>query len=149
MVINNEIIDAIIQLSNGDMRVAINILQSCKTIKNGYVNIDDVYKISGFCTPNIIYDIYDILVDLFGGNNSISITVEKMVNIIINNNITIFHLLDSLKNSIIVDKTTFSDTQKIYLISKLAEIEIYDSVNIDQHANIMVLASIFILCKKK
>jgi len=146
--IEDDVLNAIIQLSNGDMRIAINILQASKTIKKN-ITVEDIYKISGFCTPDILKSIFNMLTKLFSGNDTIDKTTNSILELIVDHNITIFHLLDSLKNFIMTEEKIFTDAQKIDIINQLARIEIYDSVSIDQQTSIMVLTSIFILCKKK
>ena len=44
-------INAIIKISKGDMRAAINILQHVNLTMSEKINIDHVYKISGHCMP--------------------------------------------------------------------------------------------------
>lgn len=142
-----EILQSIISLSEGDMRTPINMLQSLKKINSATISIDDVYKISGYCMPKIINKIFKILMNVFNTKIRLSNAIQQIIEIIVENNITIFNLLDNLKNSVI-DNTNLSDVHKLFLIDNFAKIEIYDSVNIDQNINIINITSLFILASQ-
>ena len=139
-------IDSIIKISNGDMRYSINLLQSINiTVGKKIVN-EDIYKISGNCMPSVIDKIFMML------NNTTSIkcdkvefnkTVNDICDIVIENNVTIFNLLDELKNIIL--ESNFTTKQKIYLIDNFAMNEVYDSINIDQKNIMMNIVSLFVL----
>src|ERR1700733_369396 len=138
------VISIIAKHSKGDMRAAINILQSIKlSIKHSKISIDDVYKISGYCTPETIAKIFEIFVKLSKSKIKINVAIKEIHNIITNSNITIFNLLDELKNIII--ESNFTQNQKIFLIDRFAINEIFDSINIDCKNIIMNLTSSFIL----
>uniref|UniRef100_A0A6C0CAG9 AAA+ ATPase domain-containing protein n=1 Tax=viral metagenome TaxID=1070528 RepID=A0A6C0CAG9_9ZZZZ len=142
----NDVLDIIVTLSKGDMRNAITILQSTKSFGKKDVTIDDIYKISGYCLPSIIQNVYDILIKLMNGDAKLFETVNLIVNIICDNNITIFNLLDELKNFVMNSK--ISATKKIFLIDNFAKNEEYDSVNVDQKNIIMNISSLFVLVNK-
>lgn len=142
----DDVLDVIMSLSKGDMRNAINILQSTKSFGNQRVLINDIYKISGFCLPSIIGEIYDVLICLMKGERKLFQTVNKITDIVCENNITIFNLLDELKNLVMSRELT--TTEKIYLIDNFAKNEEYDSVSVDQKNLIMNIASLFVLVNK-
>jgi len=142
----DDVLDVIIILSKGDMRNAINILQSTKSFGNKNVVIDDIYRISGYCLPIVIENIYKILMKLMKGKAKLCETTNEIINIVCENNITIFNLLDELKNLVMDSKLT--PQSKIFLIDNFAKNEEYDSVNVDQKNIIMNISSLFLLVNK-
>lgn len=143
---HKDALDAIIKISKGDMRSAINILQHINLTSNNKITIDDVYRISGHCMPSINVDIFNNLCNLSNEKINLNGCIENITNIVFDNNITIFNLLDELKNIVINSK--FSINQKIYLIDNFAQNEIYDSVNVDPKIILMIIASLFVIVKK-
>jgi replication factor C subunit 3/5 len=136
-------IGSIINISNGDMRYSINLLQSISiTVGKKIVN-DDVHKISGTCMPSVIADIFGLLKNSQKKTTNLGKIVGNICDIIIEHNVTIFSLLDELKNIIL--NSNFTTKQKIYLIDNFATNEIYDSINIDQKNIVMNIASLFII----
>jgi replication factor C subunit 3/5 len=136
-------ITSIIKISNGDMRYSINLLQSINiTIGKKIVN-DDVYKISGTCMPSVIKEIYSLLESSQKKKIKMAGIVDNICDIIVEHNVTIFSLLDELKNIILTSDLTTK--QKIYLIDNFAINEIYDSININQKNIIMNIVSSFII----
>lgn len=139
---DEDAIDAIMKITKGDMRSAINTLQHIKQTINNKISTEHVYKISGHCMPKINNKIFNKLTSLSANKSSLRDCVDDITNIVIEYNITIFNLLDELKNIIMESKLTTN--QKIYIIDNLAQNEIYDSVNVDPKIIIMILASIFV-----
>lgn len=142
---NDDALDAIIKLSKGDMRAAINSLQHVKQSVNKKITSECIYKISGHCSPEINTLIFNILIKLSKDKIKLADTVDEITEILINNNITIFNLLDELHN--IVINSNLKNKQKIFLIDNFAKNEIYDSVNVDPNIIVMIIASIFIMLK--
>ena len=136
-------INSISGISNGDMRTAINLLQSITLTSDKNVTEDTVYKVSGNCMPKVTSNIFDRLICLTQNKKPMEIVIEKVTTIVIDNNILIFHLLDQLKN--ICLEYDFTESQKIYLLDNFAKIEVYDSVNVDIKILIMNIASLFVL----
>ena len=140
---DTESLGSIVKISNGDMRSAINLLQSISVAYENKIINDHVYKLSGHCVPIVINEIFSKLLSLFNKKISLSKTINKIYNIVTEYNMTIFNLLDELMKIVIGSK--FTTKQKIYLIDSLAQNEIYDSMNIDQKSIIMNIASEFVL----
>lgn len=140
------VINSIIKISGGDMRSAINTLQHIDLTVNNKISIENVYNISGFCMPEINTEIFEKLVNLSKGKVQMLECIEEITDIVMNNNITIFNLLDELKN--IVMESEFSIKQKIYLIDNFAVHEIYDSVNVDSKNILMIICSLFVIISK-
>lgn len=140
---DKESIDSIVKLSYGDMRTAINTLQSTNLTVDKKITVNSVYKISGHCMPEIIADIFKILSDVSKSKIKLNVCVNNIIDIVVDNNVTIFNLLEELKNIVLHSKLKIN--QKIYLIDNFAFNEIYDSVNVDPKIILMNIASLFIL----
>ncbi len=136
-------IDAIIKISKGDMRSAINNLQHVGLTINENITAHNVYKVSGHCMPEANNEIFNILHDLSSDKIDMVEAVNRIIDIVVDNNITMFNLLEELKN--IVMKSDLKISQKIYLIDNFAENEVFDAVNVDQRNIIMILASLFVI----
>lgn len=136
-------IEAIIKISKGDMRSAINTLQHVKLTVSNKITIKNVYKISGHCMPEVNIGIFNKLVDLSKNKINLQVCIDEITNIVVENNITIFNLLEELKNIVITSK--FTTNQKIYLIDNFAQNEVYDSVNVDPKNILMIISSLFVI----
>lgn len=140
--------EAVAKICHGDMRVAINTLQYIKLTmnKNVEVDVNMVYKITGHASPEINKEIYHNFHKLASNNKvSMSKIVSTNTDIVVQNNLTISNLLGELNDLVL--ESDFTLDQKIYLITNMAKVEIYESVNINSNILIMNLASIFLLAK--
>lgn len=140
---NSDAMDAIIKISKGDMRSAINALQHVNLTVDKKINIENVYKISGHCAPEINNDIFNTLMNLSKSKTKLGECVNNITDIIVDNNITIFNLLEELKNIVISSKLTTN--QKIFLIDNFSQNEVYDAVNVDPKNILMIVSSLFVL----
>ena len=137
-------LEAIISISNGDMRSAINLLQLVNINIKGKISDTDVYKISSHCLPSVINDIFILLLKTTCDKKMrFDKLAESIYQTIIENNITVFNLLNELKNSTLGSDLPLE--QKIYLIDNFALSEIYDSVNVDPKNIVTNIISLFIL----
>lgn len=147
--IDEDTVNSIVKISNGDMRACINILQSVNLTKShikGVITKDDVYKVSGYCTDEMVNTIYNILNKLTKTKIKLAKAVDNITNIMEENSITMFNLLAELKDHVIQGKAC--DENKIYLIDNFAQIEIYDSINFDLKNMVINLCSLFLLLPK-
>lgn len=136
------VLESIIKISKGDMRIAINTLQHVSLSCHGEkIFIKNVYLVSGHCLPIINIFIYDTLMDIYLEKIEIEKGVEIICDKIIDNNIAIFNLLEELKNYVL--KSDLSLTQKIYLIDNFSECEIHDSCGIDIFNIVITICGIF------
>ena len=140
---NREAVDAIIKISKGDMRSAINVLQHVNLTVDKKITIENVYKISGHCMPSVNNDIFVILNNLCNKKINLSECIDVITDLVVNNNITIFNLLEELKNIVLNSKLTTK--RKIFLIDNFAQTEIYDAVNVDPKNILMIIASLFVM----
>ena len=132
---NNDIIETITYLSNGDLRKAINLLQSIYT-QNTEITKELCYNISGIPNINIINNILDILYDNLKDfdstykiiNNLISIEgyslyilLKEILVIIINNDIllnkSIKYIYDMAILEEMINKSTFFDIYISYFVA--------------------------------
>jgi len=140
---DKDAIDAIIKISKGDMRAAINTLQHVKLTVNKKITVDNIYRISGHCMPEVNVDIFKKLMNLSGGKTVLKECINEITDVVVDNNITIFNLLEELKNIVMASK--FNTKQKIFLIDNFAKNEIYDAVNVDPKNILMILCSLFVI----
>lgn len=136
-------ISAIIKISKGDMRAAINILQHVSLSVRKKLRLEHIYLISGHCMPEVNIKIFELLYDLSKMKIKLAQCIDTIVDIVVENNMTIFNLLEELKN--IVMTSNFTMKQKIFLIDNFAHNEVYDSVNVDPKNIIMIISSLFII----
>lgn len=142
-----QVIDIIIKISKGDMRLSINILQHLNLTLNNKIKAIDAYKITGNIMPDINNKLFTYLLLLKDGKTSLEKTVNKILKITLNQNITIFNLLDELKNLVIYNKK-LTLKEKIFLIDNFAKNELYDSISVDTKIIVMIISSLFIKIKK-
>ena len=136
------VLESIIKISKGDMRIAINTLQhvslSCYGEK---ILIKNVYMVSGHCMPEINDHIFQTLMHIYSEHITIENGVNIIHDIIIDNNVAIFNLLEELKNFVL--ESQLSLCQKIYLIGNFSDCEVYDSYSIDVFNIVAVICGIF------
>lgn len=156
IIATEEAIDAIVLISKGDMRSAINTLQyaalTAGSMNNSernqpnndkIITLDLIYKISGYSAPEINKGNFKLLMKLYQKKITLQECVEKLATIISEHNITLFNLLSELKKSVMAHKLTTD--QKIFLIDNFAKCETYDSLNIEPRIILMNVASLFVL----
>lgn len=143
----NNAIDAIIDISKGDMRMAINTLQHVCSVYKNKITMADIYACTGHCSPKLITNCVTHISTSISENKSISLTVNGIYNIVIENNITFDKFLDKF-SEYVIDSSDYSEKQKIYIIDNMAKLEIYDSVNISMNINIMNMISLFVIANK-
>jgi DNA polymerase III delta prime subunit len=140
---NDAAIDAIIKNSKGDLRSATNKLQEISVTENNKITYESIYKTSGYLTPEVTDEVIAILVKLFKSKSKLNDAILEITQIIIDYNVTIFNLLNELKNYVLANK--FDDDQKIYLLDNFAQYEIYDSVNVDPFNITIMICSLFVM----
>ncbi|MEM3063176.1 MAG: AAA family ATPase, partial [Nitrososphaerota archaeon] len=141
----DDALEAIVNISHGDLRLAINILQHLNLTVGMTITVENVYKVSGYCLPKLKRKMFRVLSSLYEGKISLENCVEKIIKEIIDHNITIYNLLENFKDDVL--NSDFTTNQKMYLIDNMAQIEVYDAVNMDSKNVIMNLASLFILAR--
>jgi len=133
--------DAVIEIANGDLRLAINMIHHASLSPK--IERKAIYEISGHCIPENIDKIFDVLLKIYKKGINLQNGYGVITYLIIDNNITIFNLLDGLKNNVIAGN--FSSDEKIFLLENFAEIEVYDSVNVDFKITTMIIVGLFVL----
>ena len=134
-------LESIANIANGDLRKAINLLQSLSmmTASNKKISIESCYNAAGIPPPKVIYDLYKILIN----NDCTFIECYKYIeNNIINEGYTLGFIIQEL-NNIIIDN--YEDTKKINCITELSELEYNVSHSI---FNDMYMAGLIAIFKK-
>jgi DNA polymerase III gamma/tau subunit len=130
-------IDAIVEIANGDMRAAINVIQHAY-LTDIKITENIVYKITGYCNPCTTDLIFDYLIDEC---TSLNDDVDNVYTLVSDNNITIPNLL-----KVLIDKVLYSDKctkWKIFIVSNFANIEMYSSLGVEQKMLVIQLCGLF------
>lgn len=127
---------ALFKLSKGDMRRIINILQST-ALSSNVINEDSVYSCVGYPHPNVVKDIFKILMD-----NTIEIAEKKITNIRLTQAIALADILDGLLD--LIREVDISDKVLALLCDQLAQIEIRLSIGCSEKIQTLALISAFI-----
>jgi replication factor C subunit 2/4 len=138
--INKDCVERISEISGGDGRKAIMILQNCKYIKkekNKYITIEDCDEITGITNEKILKKIYDKLLE------SNIYELNDLVIDIINNGTNLNNLLRYIKDNIIVSK--ISDSNKSKIITEILDIECKLMEKADESLQILYLFSMISL----
>ena len=139
-------LQTIIKISKGDMRSAINTLQHINLTVDNEITVENIYRISGFCVPAVIENIFALLCDLHQSRLALEACVNETIEIVLENSITIFNLLSELAPKVM--DSELSIDQKIFLVDNFALIETYDAVNIDPRVILMIISSLFIILRR-
>ncbi len=134
-------ISAIVKISNGDMRTAINTLQHTNSIIHEKIYDYHIYKITGYCSPKITKNIFGELYNLYNDKHNLMECVDKIRIIMSDNNMTVSNMLNGLKNNIM--KSNLNIKTKLYLIDKFADSENIDICISDPDKIIMIISSLF------
>jgi DNA polymerase III delta prime subunit len=126
--IKEKVILKICELSKGDMRSGINMLQKLNFLKlNGEITMDIVLHASGFPSTKINKKILNILFK--SKDNNICDTITELHNIVVDNNISLDSLLVLITEGLLDSK--LNDNIKMELLINLAKQEIYDTINVE------------------
>ncbi len=107
--------NAIVMLSGGDMRKVLNVLESC-SLAHKHITLQDVYDVTGRPSPTDMDLIYASL-----NQDRFNEAMTAILNIKTVKSLALEDIMSELHKSIM--KTKYTDEMKIYLVSRLAEIE--------------------------
>ncbi len=138
--LDDEGIDAIIFLSNGDMRRALNLLQSTFLTYGKNLDKEKIYNCSGYISPEILDNIYIHLIKFYKQKITLNECIKEVKYLIEKNNVDLFQLLNLVHKKLINEK--IDNVDKYNIISDLANIEEYLTVQVDE-LKINFLVSIF------
>jgi DNA polymerase III delta prime subunit len=138
--INKNGINAIIKVSNGDMRKSINTLQST-FMTYGKITESNVYKCLGHCKNKDMENIYQLLKDC----NNMHNTIIEITKIMRSENIFINNIINELTLKIIKDD--YSDNKKNFLIDRLSAIQYKSSTSVYYDIQLSEIAAIFVISK--
>jgi DNA polymerase III delta prime subunit len=137
-------LNAIIKISHGDMRSAINWLQIiCLSDSNKKLNEEKIYKMAGFCSPAQTKEIFSILDSLYNKKTSLCDAVNCILKIIDSNNLSLFNVLEELRILLLNNK--WKDVKKLlFILDHFGKIEISESINVQLKCSIRYLCSLFV-----
>ena len=133
-----EAINAIYQLSNGDMRKYLNILQSIYLSYNK-INLETVYKITGKPNPNDIHKIINVLLNY--NYKECFEYIEKNID----EGLSLLDIITYIHNYL--SKYPISNEAQCYIYEKLSNIEFNCSENTKDNFQLAGLVGIFILAR--
>ena len=107
--------NAIVKLSGGDMRKVLNVLESC-SLAHKHISLQDVYDVTGRPSPADMESIYASL-----NQDRFNDAMTTVLNLKTQKSLALEDIMSELHKAIM--KTKFTDEMKIYLVSRLAEIE--------------------------
>ena len=133
-------LEIIANISNGDLRKAINILQSLSmmTSKNK-ICIESCYNSAGIPPPNVINELYSILINK---DINFETTYKYLEDNIISQGYTLNFLLQEL-NKIIIENNANNNDDIINYIEEIAELEYMVAQSIFNEMYIVGLVAIF------
>uniref|UniRef100_A0A6C0HV92 AAA+ ATPase domain-containing protein n=1 Tax=viral metagenome TaxID=1070528 RepID=A0A6C0HV92_9ZZZZ len=133
-------LEIIANISNGDLRKAINILQSLSmmTSKNK-ICIESCYNSAGIPPPNVINELYSILINK---DVNFETTYKYLEDNIISQGYTLNFLLQEL-NKIIIENNNTNNDDIINYIEEIAELEYMVAQSIFNEMYIVGLVAIF------
>lgn len=141
LTINDDAIDGIIDISNKDMRNAINILYQAHIVSGKYIiDVDTVYRITGFISPAISESFFVKLLRLSRGKSTLEKTVKQIHLVIQDNNVTISNFLECMRRQLVVSDLP----NKLALIEQMASLELGDALTVNPLVTIMGVCSLFV-----
>ncbi|KAI3415949.1 hypothetical protein GPALN_005510 [Globodera pallida] len=139
--VTDEAKNALFKLSKGDMRRIINILQSTALSAPAEIDEDSVYKCVGYPHPNVVKDIFRVLLD-----NSIEITYKKLSNLRLSHGVALADLLEELIE--LLRPLDLPDEVFCLLCDRLAHIEQRLAVGCSEKLQSLALISAFFEARK-
>lgn len=116
--IQDEYLEIIIKMANGDMRRSINMLQSLSVVyKPDKINSDDIYNYFNIISDKMIHNLWNII----NNDEKLSTKVFKIESIFSEKDYNINELLIYLTDNIL--KSNYNDKQLSYLFDNMAKIE--------------------------
>lgn len=130
----------IIDVTGGDMRKAINLLQTT-SLTYDVITSKYVYMCAGYCQPEKLDKIYHELSNI----KTINKTFQKIKNIFSNDKYSMYNLIYKIKDILIADDN-LTDDQKMNIVVELSQLEIQIAIKVDD-LKLLNLVSIFIIHK--
>jgi len=112
--VTNEVLDALIEVSHGDMRKAITYLQSLHRLYGNEINLESVYMISGAVPKREMEDVLTVC-----RSNSFP-QLQSFVNKLSLDGFSASQFFDQL-HTVIISQTDLSNTQKSVIIETIAK----------------------------
>ncbi len=106
---------AIVKLSGGDMRKVLNVLESC-SLAHKHITMQNVYDVTGRPSPQDMEQIVRAL-----NEERFNEALQTLLTIKLAKSLALEDVMGDLHKSIM--NTKYTDEMKVYLISRMAEIE--------------------------
>lgn len=128
--------EAVVKLSGGDMRKVLNILESASMAHDGKISIDDVYNCTGRPNPKEVATMLQSLLE-----DSYLDSFNKVKDIKVGRSLTLEDIVRDLHLEVM--GTGLPQLHKIFIIQRLAEIEIRISLGCNERLQIASLVGCF------
>ena len=139
-------LEAIIRITKGDMRIAINWLQIlCLTSSKKILSDEKIYKMAGFCSPILAAEIFDLLDKLYRGKLDLLNAIGAVTKIIDNKNLSLFNVVSEIKDKVLLADWK-QQNHKIFILDHFSKLEMNEAVSVDVKNNIKYFCSLFALC---
>ena len=115
--IESKAINAIINISKGDLRKALNLLQS-SYLTYTYITAQQIYDLSGLPSPTEITKMYNMIL-----NMSFNVCYHYIWNEIIENGYSLHDIITLMYPKIL--KKKYTNDKLIYILSKISDVEYY------------------------
>lgn len=135
VVIDQDGLDAVVGLSKGDMRRALNILQAANASHNE-ITLDTIYQCTGNVHPNDVSHVFDLLL-----NSDFTECYNRILQLKTSRGIALVDLIQKIHE--LVMEIEFPDNVLIMLIDGLAVIEARLAVACDERIQLGALVGLF------
>jgi replication factor C small subunit len=139
---SNEVINAVMEASGGDMRRVLNILQSCTAIaKNKEITADMIYSMAAVAQPKEVKDILNFAIE-----NKFVEAKDKLLDTMLNHGLSGLDIIKQIQKTIL--DLDIENRTKMELIEKCGEIEFRMTEGSDEFIQLECLLAQFTLAKK-
>jgi len=113
--LNPKAAKAIVKLSGGDMRKVLNVLESC-SLAHKEISLQDVYDVTGRPSPTDVETIFTSL-----NNSRFNEALDQVLRIKQSKSLALEDIMSELHKAVM--GTKYTDEVKMYLVSRMSEIE--------------------------
>lgn len=136
MTVGAEASQAIVKLAKGDMRKVMNILESCSlTYKE--IPVEKIYQVTGRPSPTDIEEIYRALT-----NEDYRSALQVFMTIKTEKSLALEDIARDLHKCVM--ETSYEENMKMFLISRLSEIEFRLSHGVNERAQVASIVGSFL-----
>jgi replication factor C small subunit len=140
LIVNEEGVEALYEVSGGDLRKAENILQSCASISKE-ITKDIIYSMAGTAKPEDIKKVLELAL-----SNNFLKARKLLVDIMLNEGLSALDLIKQIQQAVF--ELNISGEEKVKLIDKCGEIEFRLVEGSDEFIQLDALLAYFTIAKK-